>query len=60
MTNDYAHHLTQLESIVKEIRHLCPAKSPDVVFLAERAIARLWEIRDIAELDYPIDRNPPI
>ncbi len=56
--NDYSEHLTQLESLVKQIRELAPAKDPSVMFLAERAISRLWEIRDIAELGYPLPELP--
>ncbi len=57
MSDDYSHHLTQVESLMKQIRELCPAKSRDVMFLAERAIAHLWEIRDAAELGYPVQEQ---
>ncbi len=55
---DYSYHLTQVESLMKQIRQLAPMKSPEVVYLAERAIANLWEIRDTAELGYPLPDMP--
>lgn len=58
MNNDYSHHLTQVESLMKQIRELAPRKSPEVMFLAERAISHLWEIRDTAELGYPLPEKP--
>lgn len=58
--NDYSHYLTQMESLMKQIRELCPAKSPEVVYLCERLIAHAWEVRDTAELGYPVNNNPPI
>ena len=55
---DYSHHLTQMESLMKQIRELAPAKSPDVMFLCERLISHAWEVRDCAELGYPLPELP--
>ena len=54
---DYSHHLTQMESLMKQIRELAPAKSLDVVYLCERLISHTWEVRDCAELGYPLPES---
>lgn len=56
--SDYSEHLTQVESLLKQIREKAPAKDKEVMYLAERAIAHLWEIRDLAELGYPLPDVP--
>jgi hypothetical protein len=47
-----------MEFLMKLIRELAPAKSPEVVYLCERLISHAWEVRDTAELGYPLPELP--